>query len=86
MQVANVQVDDCIMRVNQWLASNRFRLNSSTAEITWCASSRRHSAFDQLPLVVDQAVIDSSLSVRELGVQLRADISISDHFSAVNIC
>ena len=49
----------------------------------WCTASRRRSSFDQPSLVVDQVVIKPSLSVRDLGIQLRADLSVADHVSAV---
>ena len=81
IQVAKDQVKDFIKRVKQWLASYRLRLNPNKTEIMWCASSCHHS--DQLPLVVDQAVIEPSLGVHDLGIQLRADMYISDHISAV---
>ena len=49
----------------------------------WCTSSRLHSSFDQPLLVVDQVDIKPSLSVRDLGVQLCANLSVADHVSAV---
>ena len=58
----------------------------------WCTSSHRRSSFDQPSLVVDQVVITPSLSVRDLGVQQCANLSVADHVSAVirsgynNIC
>ena len=81
--VAKVWVEDCIAKVKQWLASNRLRLNPSKMEAIWCTSSRRRSSFDQPSLIVDQVVIKSSLSIRELSVQLRADLSVANHVSAV---
>ena len=49
----------------------------------WCTSSHHRSPFDQPSLVVDQVDIKPSLSVRDLGVQLRADLSVADHDTAV---
>ena len=49
----------------------------------WCTSSRRRFSFHQPPLVAYQVVIKPSLSVRDLGVQLWADLSVADHVSAV---
>ena len=61
----------------------RLRLNPSKTEAMWCTSSHRRSSFDQPSLVVDQVDIKPSLSVRDLGVQLRADLSVADHVFAV---
>ena len=81
--LAKVRVEDCIAEVKQWLASNRLCLNSSKTEAMWCTSSRRRFSFDQPSLVVDQVDIKPSLSVRDHGVQIRADLSVADHVSAV---
>ena len=81
--VAKVRVEDCVAKVKQWLASNQLRLNSSKTEVMWYNSSRRRFSFDQPPFVVDQVDIKPSLSVRDLGVQLRTDLSVADHVSAV---
>ena len=70
-------------KVKQWLASKRLRLNPNKTETIWCTSSRHLSSFDQSSLVVDQVDIRPSLSVRDLGVQFRADQSVADHVSAV---
>ena len=83
ISVAKVRVEDCIAKVKQWLTSKRLRLNPSRTEAMWCISSRRRSLFDQPSLVVDQVDIKPSLSVRDLGVQLRVDLSVADHVSAV---
>ena len=77
--VANVRVEDCIAKVKQWLASNRLRLNPSKTEVMWCTSSRRRSSFDQPRRRPEKP----SLSIRDLGVQLRADLSVADHVYAV---
>ena len=71
--------------MKQWLASNRLCLNPSKTEAMWCTSSRRRSSFNQLSLVVDQVDITPSLSIRDLGVQLRADLSVANHVFTV-IC
>ena len=81
--VAKVRVEDCITKVKQWFASNRILLNPSKTEAMWCTSSRRRSSFDQPSLVIDQVDIKPSLSVRDLGVQLRAELSVADLVSAV---
>ena len=81
--VAKVRVEDCIAKVKQWLTSNRLRLNPNCkTEARWCISSCRHTLFDQPSLVVDQVVINPSLSVRNLGVQLRADMSVTDQLQS----
>ena len=49
----------------------------------WCTSSRRRSSFEQPSLIIDQIVIKPSLGVRNLGVQLRADLSVANRISAV---
>ena len=81
--VGKVRVEDCTTKVKQGLASNRLLLKPSKTEAMWCTTSRRYSSFNQPSLVVDQVVIKPSLSIRDLAVQLRADLSVADHVFAV---
>jgi len=65
-------VEDCMRDVASWTKSNRFQLNSSTTEVTWCATSRRHHHLPASALSVDGVVVDLGTSVRDLGINIDA--------------
>ena len=83
MPVEKLLVENCISCVHQWLAENRLCLNSDKTERMWCASSRRTRLSNYLSLLVGESVIDPSISVRNLGIQLRSDLMINDQISTV---
>ena len=49
----------------------------------WCAISRQTRLANYPSLLVGEYVIDPSISVRNLGVQLRSDLMINDQISTV---
>ena len=58
-------------------------LNPDKTEGMWCASSRRTRLANYPSLLVVESVIDPSISVHNLGVQLRLDLMINDQISTV---
>ena len=76
-------VEDCISHVPRWLASNRLKLNPGKTEVMWCSSVRRASTFDHPSLTIGPSTISPLNVVRDLGVQLRADLSITDQVGKV---
>ena len=81
--VVKDMVDDRISHVHRWLASNRLRLNPDRTEVMWCSSARKASTFDQPSLTIGQSTISPSNVDRNLGVQLRADLSAADQVSKI---
>ena len=49
----------------------------------WCASSRRTRLANYPSLLFGESVIDPSISMRNLDVQLRSDLMINDQISTV---
>ena len=75
--------EDCISHVHRWLARNRLRLNPNKTEVMWCSSARWAGIFDQPSLTNGHSTISLSNVVRDLKVQLRANISVADQVSKV---
>ena len=75
--------EDCISHVHRWLARNRLRLNPNKTEVMWCSSARKASTFDQSSLTIGNSTISPSNVVRDLGVQLRADLSVVAQVNSV---
>jgi hypothetical protein len=72
---------DCIADNNGWMKSNQLELNPAKTEFLWCASRRRLHQIDDSPLLVDDAVINPAVVVRNLGVQMDRVLSLTSHIS-----
>ena len=70
---------DCVEAVKDWMSSNRLKLNPSKTEIIWLDSSRRLGHCPMGPLQIAGAWITPSKHVRDLGVIIDSDLSMSTH-------
>jgi len=67
--------------IAEWLRSNRLQLNAAKTEFLWSSSGRR---VDQVPSALIRAGTDSislASSVRNLGIYLDSNISMTTHVS-----
>ena len=81
------QMVDCIARVEVWMARNRLCLNSSKTELIWLGSSRRLPQCTPDAMTVSGATIKPSQAVRDLGVIVDGDLSLTVHVSHVtSVC
>ena len=69
---------------NDWMASNRLKLNPSKTKLVWLAPSQDHIKFEKVPMKVGQMTINPAMSVNNLGVILDNDLKLLIHVS--NIC
>jgi len=77
----------CIERVQAWMASNRLLLNSTKTEFIWLGSIRQLQTCPSAPLYVSSASILPSQRVRDLGVILDSDLTLTTHVShIVSVC
>jgi hypothetical protein len=77
------RVSKCVDEVEQWMRSNRLQMNTSKTEVLWCASDRRQHQIPQSGLQIGADVIAPSAAVRDLGIYLDADVSMTTHVSRV---
>src|SRR6218665_2754962 len=68
-----------IVRIAEWMRSNRLRLNPEKTDFLWCATRRRCVNLDTSELSVCGALIRPSTTVRDLGVLLESDLSMRCH-------
>jgi len=76
-----IAVSACIDDISAWMRSNRLQLNTATTEVMWCASSRRMHQVPTVPLRIGADSVTPVSSVRDLGVCLDADASMTTHIS-----
>jgi len=72
-------ISTCIDHVAEWMRSNRLQLNAAKTEILWSATIRRLHQLPQAPLRVGTDFVTLSAAVRDLGIHLDSDMSMSSH-------
>ena len=75
------RISMCIDDVALWMRSNRLQLNTAKTEVLWCASSRRQHQIPQVPVRVGDDLVSPATSVRDLGIHLDADATMSSHIA-----
>ena len=73
----------CIDEVFSWMMSNRLQLNPSKTEMLWCSSARRQHQIPTGPVRVGDTSVQPVRTVRNLGVYIDADVTMSAHVTAV---
>ena len=73
----------CIDEVFSWMMSNRLQLNPSKTEVLWCSSARRQHQIPTGPVRVGDKSVQPVRTVRNLGVYIDADVTMSAHVTAV---
>ena len=63
--------------------SNRLQLNPVKTEVLWCSSARRQHQIPTGPVHVGDTHVLPVRTVRDLGVYIDADVTMSAHVTAV---
>ena len=74
-----LQMSRCIGDVAECMAANRLQLNPDKTEIMWCGSRRRSSQLPTQPVTVCTSLIQPTKTVRDLGVWLDSNLTMSTH-------
>jgi len=76
------QLSTCIDEVAHWMMSNLLQLNHSKTEVLWCVSSRRQHQLLTGPVRIGNTSVMPVSAVRDLGVHLNADLTMTAHVTA----
>ena len=78
---------DCVDAIKEWMASNRSRLNPDKTEVIWLGSPRRLHHCPTTPMIISGATIKPSIKVRNLGVTLDSNLSMTSHVNKlISMC
>ena len=67
----------CIADIKAFMRSNRLRFNLTKTEFLWCATARRRHQLNLEPIHIDAVDIAPSANVRNLGVMMDGDFSMT---------
>jgi len=73
----------CVDDVECWMAANRLQLNHAKSEVLWCSSTRRQHQIPSHAVRIGSTGVQPVSAVRDLGIMLDAEVTMSTHVSAV---
>jgi len=71
----------CVDEMLLWMASNRLLLNPAKTGVLWCSSARRQHQIPTGSVRIGKSMVPVSV-VRDLGVYIDADLTMSSHITA----
>ena len=83
MEELTLRITNCVADVASWISSNRLQLNVDKTNLLWCTSSRRMSQLPTEPLSLGGHDIFPSISVRDLGVFIDADLNMHQFVNVI---
>lgn len=81
--VATNQVNNCVSDIKAWMCSNRLKLNDTKTELIVFSSSRNREIVSDIGITVGDSTIRQSESVRDLGVNLDATLTMKDYVNSL---
>ena len=73
-----------IEKIARWMESNRLRMNPPKTDFLWCATRRRCHQLSTDPLLIEDASLTPSSTVRDLSViVLHSDMSVTSHVNQI---
>ena len=82
------RISDCIESIQEWMRSNRLRLNPTKTEFIWVGSSNCLGKFESTdPIRVSCELVAPVMKVRDLGVIIDSELTLIPHVdSVVKLC
>ena len=80
---AVARLEQCIDRVDKWMAASRLKLNSDKSEVIWVGSARTLQKHPCPEVTVGTSVIQASDKVQLLGVGISADLTFDRHVTKI---
>ena len=82
VNILQERVSDCIDEVSTWMMANRLQFNPIKTEVLWCSSARRSHQIPTRQVRVGNSAVLPQSAVRDLGVYIDADVTMSAHVTA----
>ena len=72
-----------IEKIARQMESNRLHMNPSTNGFLWCATRRCCHQLSTNPMLTEDASLTPSSTVRDLGIILQSDMSMTSHVNQI---
>ena len=72
-------MEACIGRVRTWMTDHRLKMNDAKTEVLYLSTKHTDAAFVQEPIIINNHRIESSRSVRDIGVTLDRHLNMETH-------
>ena len=82
-QAAVTQILSCVEGIDEWMSSNRLKLNADKTEFIWLGTRQQLRKISQQPLDVGGASVKPVSSVRDLGVIIDDELTMAAHVNHV---
>jgi hypothetical protein len=73
----------CVERLNDWMSSNRLKMNAEKTQVVWIGTRQQLAKVDIGELQLMSATISFSTTVSDLGVLVDDQLSMADHVAAL---
>ena len=74
-----IQLLRCICDINEWMSSNRLKLNADKAQFIWLGSPQQLALVRMEELSIGGAAVAPVDTARDLGVTLDAQLTLDKH-------
>jgi len=81
---ATDQLTSCIIKICNWMARNRLKLNEEKTQIIWLGMRQQLDKITVQSLTLPNAVVPFSSVVNDLGVLLDSQLTMADHVAALS--
>ena len=81
------RLTNCIVKIRDWMASNRLKLNEDKTQVIWLGARHQLSKLTENTLTLPNATVQFSTVVNDLGVQIDSHVSqlsISNHIAKLS--
>ena len=82
--VATFKLQACIAELKSWMTVNKLQLNESKTEFLVAASNHNLKTLSNVSVILDGTTIFPSPVIRNLGVMLESDMSMTSHVASIS--
>jgi len=75
------RLTNCIVKIRDWMASNRLKLNEDKTQVIWLGTRHQVSKLTENTLTLP---VQFSTVVNDLGVQIDNQLSMSNHIAKLS--
>jgi len=78
------RLTNCIVKICDWMPSNRLKLNEDKTQVIWLGTRHQLSKLRENTLTLPNATVQFSTIVNDLGVQIDNQLSMSNHIAKLS--